>query len=89
MRGGPMKTQTLNLALKSSELVVQEYVKQLEAINAKLQKQIAKLECDCTSYKHKIASIQSELNKRIKQGHTTVEIRNYVPPNYVPPVGGE
>jgi len=33
------------LALKSADLVVREYLRNLEMQNAKLQKEIAKLEC--------------------------------------------
>jgi len=71
------KSQTLNLALKSADLVLRDYVRNLELENAKLQKQIAKLECASTSYKHKIAALQKELNAYLKKGHITVQTVNY------------
>ena len=71
------KSQALNLARKSADLVLRDYVKNLESKNAKLQKQIAKLECASTSYKHKVAALQKELSAYLKKGHITVQTVNY------------
>jgi len=49
--------QTIRAAIKSTEMVVREYVKKLESENAKLQRQIAKLECNDMSQKNKISAL--------------------------------
>lgn len=64
----------IKTALKSTSVLVREYVKNLEAENAKLQKNIAKLECNEISNKHKITELKKELNKLIKKGHITVNV---------------
>jgi predicted RNase H-like nuclease (RuvC/YqgF family) len=62
----------LRAALKSSELVVREYVKKLESENVKLQRQIAKLECNNMSQTNKISALQKKLNAYLKKDHITV-----------------
>lgn len=64
----------IKTALKSTSVLVREYVKNLEAENVKLQKNIAKLECNEISNKHKITELKKELNKLIKKGHITVNV---------------
>jgi len=64
--------QTLKVALKSAELVVREYVKKLESENAKVQRQIAKLECTYMSQANKISALEKKLNAYLKKGHITV-----------------
>jgi len=64
--------QTLRAAIKSTEVVVRDYVKKLESENAKLQRQIAKLECNDMSQKNKISALQRKLNAYLKKGHITV-----------------
>lgn len=64
----------IKTALKSTSVLVREYVKNLETENAKLQKNIAKLECNEISNKHKITELKKELNKLIKKGHITVNV---------------
>ena len=64
--------QTIKAAIKSTEVVVREYVKKLEAENARLQRQLAKLECNDMSQKHKISALQKKLNAYLKKGHITV-----------------
>jgi ribosomal protein L18E len=64
--------QTIRAAIKSTEMVVREYVKKLESENAKLQRQIAKLECNDMSQKNKISALQKKLNAYLKKGHITV-----------------
>jgi hypothetical protein len=76
-----MGAQSLKLLLKSSQLPVREYVRHLELENAKLQKQIAKLECTNMSHKNKIAALQKELNKYLKKGHLTVIVNRNVGQN--------
>jgi predicted RNase H-like nuclease (RuvC/YqgF family) len=76
-----MDTQSLKLLLKSSQLPVREYVRHLELENAKLQKQIAKLECTNMSHKNKIAALKKELNKDLKKGHLTVIVNRNVGKN--------
>jgi len=61
-------------ALKSTPLIIREYVRNLEAENAKLQKSIAKHECNAISNKHKIAELKKELDACIKKGHLTVVV---------------
>lgn len=64
--------QTLRAALMSAELLVREYMKKLESENAKLQRQIAKLECNQMSQTNKISALQKKLNAYLKKGHITV-----------------
>jgi hypothetical protein len=64
--------QTIRAAIKSTEMVVREYVKKLESENAKLQRKIAELECNGMSQKNKISAIQKKLNAYLKKGHITV-----------------
>ena len=64
----------IKTALKSTSVLVREYVKNLETENVKLQKNIAKLECNEISNKHKITELKKELNKLIKKGHITVNV---------------
>ena len=72
-----MVSRFLKLLLKSSQLPVREYIRNLEMENAKLQKQISKLECANMSHKHKVASLQKELNKYLKKGHLTVVVKRF------------
>ena len=65
-------------ALKSASLLIREYVKRLEAENAKLQKNIAKLECDEMSNKHKINELKKELDKCLKKGHLIVNVNRNI-----------
>jgi len=64
--------QTIRAAIKSTEMVVREYVKKLESENAKLQRQIAKLECNDMLQKNKISALQKKLKTYLKKGHITV-----------------
>jgi ribosomal protein L18E len=64
--------QTLRAAFKSAELVIREYVKKMESENAKLQRQIAKLECNYMSQTNKNSALQKKLNAYLKKGHITV-----------------
>jgi predicted nuclease with TOPRIM domain len=64
----------LTTALKSSPLLIRDYVKNLETENAKLQKTIAKLESNAISSKHKIAELKKELDKCFKKGHLIVNV---------------
>ena len=72
-----MRSQ-VQAALKAAEPEVHAYVKNLEAENARLQRKIAKLECDNMSYKHRVASLQKELKKYLKKGHLTVLVNRNV-----------
>lgn len=65
-------------ALKSTSLLIREYVKKLETENAKLQKNIAKLECDGISNKHRINELKKELDKCLKKGHLTVNVNRNI-----------
>lgn len=76
-----MVTQSLKLLLKSSQLPVREYVRNLESQIAQLQKQKAKLECNNTSQKHEIAALKKELNAYLKKGHITVLVNRNVGKN--------
>lgn len=58
-------------ALKSAPLIIREYVRSLEAENSKLQKSIAKHECNEISNKHKMAELKKNLDTCIKKGHLT------------------
>ena len=53
---------SIKLALRDADLVVREYVRNLEAQNAKLQKEIAKLECLKMSHKNEVAALLKKLN---------------------------
>ena len=64
----------IKLALKSTDFIIREYVRTLEAENAKLQTKIAKLECNDISQKHEISALKKKLNAYLKKGHLTVGI---------------
>ena len=72
-----MSTQ-IKSALEASQVVVRDYVRNLEGENVRLQRQIAKLECNNMSYKNRVASLQNELSKYLKKGHITVRVNRNV-----------
>ncbi|HNV89127.1 MAG TPA: hypothetical protein PKL53_09215 [Methylotenera sp.] len=72
-----MITHSLKLLIKSSQLPVREYVRNLEAENTKLQKQIAKLECNNISQKHEVSALKQKLNAYLKKGHVTVVLNKF------------
>jgi len=65
-------------ALKSTDFIIREYVRKLEAENAKLQTKIAKLECNDMSQKHEISALKKKLDAYLKKGHLTVVINRNV-----------
>jgi hypothetical protein len=71
-----MVTQSLKLLLKSSDLPVREYVRQLELEIAKLQKENAKLECKDISQKLEIAALKNEVKAHLKKGHLTIVLND-------------
>ncbi len=62
-----MRASTIKLALRAADLVVREYVRNLEGQNAKLHKEIARLECLKMDYKNKVAALQKKLSACIKK----------------------
>jgi len=68
----------IKAALKSADLIIREYVKKLEAENAKLQRKIAKLECNDISQKHEISALKKKLDAYLKKGHVTVVVNRNV-----------
>ena len=73
--------QTLGAALMSAEFVIREYVKKLESENAKLQRQMAKLECNDMSQTNKISALRKKLNAYLKKDHITVIVDRSCSPN--------
>ena len=68
----------IKAALKSVDLIIREYVKKLEAENARLQRKIAKLECNDMSQKHEISALKKKLNAYLKKGHITVIVNRNI-----------
>jgi len=68
----------IKLALKSTDFIIREYVRKLEAENAKLQTKIAKLECSDMSKKHEISALKKRLDAYLKKGHLTVVVNRNV-----------
>ena len=68
----------IKLILKSSNLIVREYVKKLEIENVNLQKKIAKLECNGMSQKHEISALKKKLNEHLKKDHLTIIVNRNV-----------
>ena len=64
----------LNAGLRRADTIVREYVKGLKAENAKLQRQVVKLECEAVSATNRIASLEREVHKLVTKGHVTVVI---------------
>lgn len=58
------ETQGLVAALKSAPTILKRYTRELEALNLKLQKQVAKLYAGNLSKDHLIVSLKGELKKR-------------------------
>ena len=65
---------SIKLALRDADLVVREYVRNLEAQNAKLQKEIARFECSKMDYKITIATLRKELNACIKKAKNPLTV---------------
>ena len=57
------------------DLIIREYVRKLEAENARLQRKIARLECNDMSQKHEISALKKKLDAYLKKGHLTVIVR--------------
>jgi hypothetical protein len=54
---------SIKSALKASESIIREYVRKLESQNAKLQKEIAKLQAENVNQKNKTAALEQQLKK--------------------------
>lgn len=76
-----MSDQSLKQLIKSLQLPVREYVKNLESQIAKLQKQKAKFECNDMSQRHEIAALKKQLSACLKKGHITVLVNRNVSKN--------
>ena len=75
---GQKMSAHIKAALKSADFIIREYVRKLEAENAKLQRKIAKLECNDMSQKHEISALKKKLNAYLKKGHITVLVNRNV-----------
>lgn len=65
---------SLKVALKAAKPVVQQYVVSLESQNAKLQKEIGKLEAQNIGYKHEIVALKKELQKLQSKHKPSVDV---------------
>lgn len=72
-----MRDQTIKSAIQSSQLPIREYVRNLESENAKLQRKIAKFQCNDLSQKNEISALKKKLNAYLKKGHLTVVVRGH------------
>ncbi len=59
----PFSLDPTNGKIKFRHLDAEEYIKQLQSENSKLQKKIAKLEIDCLTYKSRISGLETEMKK--------------------------
>ena len=60
----PVVSTPIKFAFGPTDFRVREYVRKLEAQNAKLQKKIARLESSKLSYKNKVAALRKKLNAK-------------------------
>lgn len=67
------KSPALKLSLKSCEPIVNEYVRQLELQNTKLQKQIAKLESKDITNINRIKALEHEIKRKLPDQKWEVE----------------
>jgi len=61
------RSDPVNAALKSAKPVIVNYVAEMRAENLRLQKQIARLEVQNETEKHKLVALTAEIKKLTKE----------------------
>ncbi len=67
-------SQSLKLAIKSSDLPIREYTRNLELQIVQLQKKNVKLECNDLAQKTQISALKKQVTAYHKKGHVTVVV---------------